>query len=93
MLWVVREEAAEYRANDPASDRLEELGDEIATLSAHICAATHRLLELIAEFDELEGWKAAGHRTCAHWLAFRTGLDRGAARADGAGVEAAEPKG
>jgi hypothetical protein len=61
-------------------DRLDELADEITTLAAHIHAATHRLLTLIAEFDRLEGWKREGHRSCAHWLAYRTGIDLGAAR-------------
>lgn len=61
-------------------DAMEALGDEIATLAAHIAAATHRLLSLIAEFDRLRGWESGGHRSCAHWLAFRTGIDLGAAR-------------
>jgi len=61
-------------------DAVEELGDEIATLAAHIHAATQRLLVLIAEFDRLRGWESSGHRSCAHWLAFRTGIDLGAAR-------------
>ena len=61
-------------------DALLDLGDEIATLAAHIHAATYRLLMLLARFDVLQGWKAGGHRSCAHWLAFRTGIDLGAAR-------------
>ena len=61
-------------------DALEELGDEIATLAAHIHAATHRLLVMIAEFDERRGWELDGQRSCAHWLALRTGIDLGAAR-------------
>jgi len=61
-------------------DALLDLGDEIATLAAHIHAATYRLLMLIARFDVLQGWEAGGHRSCAHWLAFRTGIDLGAAR-------------
>ncbi|MDX1494204.1 MAG: DUF222 domain-containing protein [Longimicrobiales bacterium] len=61
-------------------DALEDLGDEIATLAAHIHAATHRLLELIAEYDHRRGWEPGGHRSCAHWLSFRTGIDLGAAR-------------
>src|ERR671918_2186650 len=65
-------------AVDP--DAIEELGDEIATLSAHIHAATHRLLVLVAEFDRLRGWESSGHRSCAHWLAVRTGIDLGAVR-------------
>ncbi len=61
-------------------DTLEALGDEIATLAAHIHAATHRLLVLIAEFNARRGWERDGHRSCAHWLSFRTGIDLGAAR-------------
>ena len=67
---------------DPADDvdALEELEEEITTLAAHIHAATHRLLILIADFDRRRGWELGGHRTCAHWLSFRTGIDLGAAR-------------
>ncbi|MGH7577097.1 MAG: DUF222 domain-containing protein, partial [Longimicrobiales bacterium] len=70
--------AVDHIAPDP--DAIEELGREIATLSAHLHAATQRLLVLIAEFDRLRGWESCGHRSCAHWLAFRTGIDLGAAR-------------
>src|SRR5438477_342426 len=58
---------------------LERLGDEIAELSAHLAAATARLLELIREFDARAGWNT-GFRSCAEWLSWRVGLDRGAAR-------------
>jgi hypothetical protein len=63
----------------PSSDILE-LGEQIATLAAHIHSATHRLLVMLAEFDRRGGWKARGHASCAHWLSFRTGIDMGAAR-------------
>ena len=58
---------------------MDQLGDEIAELSAHLDAATAHLLELIREFDAGGGW-ATGFRSCAHWLAWRVGLDLGAAR-------------
>jgi hypothetical protein len=61
-------------------DGIAELEDEITTLAAHIHAANHRLLVLLAEFDRRRGWKLAGHRNCADWLHFRTGIARGAAR-------------
>jgi hypothetical protein len=57
-----------------------ELENELATLAAHIQAATGRLLALVAEVDRRETWGASGALSCAHWLAFRTGLDIGAAR-------------
>src|SRR5207253_860172 len=55
---------------------LERLGDEIAELSAHLDAATARLLDLIREFDERGGWNT-GFLSCAQWLSWRIGLDRG----------------
>ena len=58
---------------------LDQLGDEIAELSVHLEAATARLLDLIREFDTRAGWNT-GFRSCAHWLAWRAGLDVGAAR-------------
>ena len=69
-------------ALDPFTDvdALEELEEEIVVLAAHIHAAEHRLLVLVADFDRRRGWELGGHRTCAHWLAFRTGIDLGAAR-------------
>ena len=58
---------------------LDRLGDEIAELSAHLDAATARLLNLIREFDARGGWNT-GFRSCAAWLAWRVGLAPGAAR-------------
>jgi uncharacterized protein DUF222 len=66
--------------NTPAPGaELDRLGDEIAELSAHLQAATARLLDLIREFDVREGWNT-GFRSCAAWLSWRVGLDMGAAR-------------
>jgi hypothetical protein len=62
------------------ADVLDDLGDEIARLAAHLHAATRRYLELVAEFDRRDGWEPAGHRSCAHWLAYRTGHDLRTAR-------------
>jgi uncharacterized protein DUF222 len=58
---------------------LDRLGDEIAELSAHLEAATARLLDLIREFDARGGWNT-GFSSCAAWLSWRVGLDLGAAR-------------
>ncbi len=68
--------AAATVAHAADTDRL---GDEIARLAAHLHAATYRLLVLIHDFDEREGW-ADGFRSCAHWLSWRTGIAPGAAR-------------
>ncbi|HUP24050.1 MAG TPA: DUF222 domain-containing protein [Thermoanaerobaculia bacterium] len=72
--------AAQLQTLEHASRRsIEDLGDQIAELAAHIGAATYRLLVLLQEFDRREGW-GCGFRSCAHWLCWRTGIDLGAAR-------------
>src|SRR5258705_5080301 len=58
---------------------LDRLGDQIAELSAHLDAATARLLDLIREFDARVGWNT-GFRSCAAWLSWRVGFSPGAAR-------------
>jgi hypothetical protein len=63
---------------EPSTD-VQRIGDEIAELSAHLDAATARLLDLIREFDARRGWRN-GFRSCAHWLCWRVGLAPGAAR-------------
>src|SRR5438552_11799096 len=70
-----------------AAPELERLGDEIAELSAHLDAATARLLDLIREFDARGGWgNGSGFRSCAHWLTWRGGgCPRGAPPRAGAG--------
>jgi hypothetical protein len=67
------------RVSQHSFSELEQLGDEIAVLSAHLDAATARLLELIREFDARGGWNS-GFCSCAAWLSWRVGLDPGAAR-------------
>jgi hypothetical protein len=59
---------------------VEELGQEIAELAVHLDAATHRLLECVRQFDAECGWAAQGAVSCAHWLAWRIGLDPATAR-------------
>jgi 5-methylcytosine-specific restriction endonuclease McrA len=66
-------------ATPQAIAEMDRLGDEIAELSAYLDAAGARLLDLIREFDACGGW-ANGFRSCAHWLAWRIGMDLGAAR-------------
>src|SRR2546427_7159055 len=67
------------RATREPVGELDRLGDEIAELSAHLDAATAKLLDLIREFDARSGWNT-GFRSCAAWLSWRIGLDLGAAR-------------
>jgi len=61
-------------------DDTEILANEIALLSAHIQAATCRLLLLIAEMDRRGGHGDLGFISCAHWLSWRTGDSLSTAR-------------
>ena len=70
---------ATLQPTSPRIAELDRLGDEIAELSAHLEAATARLLALIREFDARGGWNT-GFRSCAAWLSWRVGLEPGAAR-------------
>jgi hypothetical protein len=56
------------------------LGDEITELCGYIAAATHRLLEMIREFDQEELWHLDGICSCAHWLNWKCGIGMNAAR-------------
>jgi hypothetical protein len=58
----------------------EQLENQITELSAHIHAATYRLLELIREYDDSHGWCGPGLNSCAHWLNWKCGINLGAAR-------------
>ena len=61
-------------------ETVEELGQEIASLSVHLDAAAHRLLDCIRRFDAACGWQEQGAVSCAHWLAWRLGWDPATAR-------------
>ena len=69
----------DVQATHASIAELERIGDEIAELSAHLDAASARLLDLIRDFDARGGWNT-GFRSCAEWLSWRVGLDLGAAR-------------
>jgi hypothetical protein len=60
--------------------RCERIADEISKLCSYIYAAEHRLLTLVREFDEQEGWKHLGFHSCAYWLNFKCGMDLNTAR-------------
>jgi hypothetical protein len=60
-------------------EEIDALGERIAELAAQISAATYELLAMLRDFDERGGWNTGFH-SCADWLVWRVGLDRGAAR-------------
>ena len=58
----------------------DQLVDEILTWSGRLAAGEAELLVLIGELDRREAWAGPGLLSCAHWLSWRTGLGRVAAR-------------
>ena len=73
-------EASHLEQADRRQKQVKNLENQITELAAHIYAATYRLLELIREYDECEGWAQPGLRSCAHWLNWKCGIGMGAAR-------------
>ncbi len=57
-----------------------ELETQITELAGHLDAGSYRWLVLIAEFDRRKGWDDGSTPSCAHWLAWKCGLNAGAAR-------------
>lgn len=53
----------------------EALESELVGLAGHLTAAHCRWLQLLAEFDDRDGWDGPGLRTCAHWLSWRVGMN------------------
>jgi hypothetical protein len=70
----------EYQRRREAALPMVQLRAQITELAGQLNAGNHRLLVLIAEFDQREGWSDGATRSCAHWLNWQCGLDMGAAR-------------
>jgi len=58
----------------------ENLADQIITLSGHLNAAEYRLIKLLDEFDQNEGWHGDGIKSFAHWLNWQVGMGNVMAR-------------
>src|SRR2546430_11502916 len=61
--------AAHKEARDLAA------GERISELGAHVHAGLAELAQLVAAFDDGQGWAYPGFRSCAHWLSIHAGLD------------------
>jgi hypothetical protein len=59
---------------------VDELGERIGALAAHLAAAMCRWLLLVAEFDARGGHAEQGAKTCVHWLSWCCGIGERAAR-------------
>ena len=52
---------------------LDQLEDDIISLSSHINATEYEFLVLVREFDLRQGWKAYHFNNCAEWLNMKCG--------------------
>lgn len=59
---------------------LERLEARICELAGHLTAATCRFLELVADFDNREGWASWELPSCAAWLSWKCQIAPGTAR-------------
>jgi Domain of unknown function (DUF222) len=59
---------------------LERLEARICELAGHLTAATCRFLELVADFDNREGWASWQMPSCAAWLSWKCQIAPGTAR-------------
>ena len=59
---------------------LDQLEEDIISLSSHINAAEYEFLVLVREFDLRQGWRAYHFNNCAEWLNMKCGIAPGTAR-------------
>jgi len=59
---------------------LDQLEEDIISLSSHINATEYEFLVLVREFDLRQGWKAYHFNNCAEWLNMKCGISPGTAR-------------
>ena len=59
---------------------LDQLEEDIISLSSHINATEYEFLVLVREFDLRQGWKAYHFNSCAEWLNMKCGVSPGTAR-------------
>ncbi len=59
---------------------LDELEENIISLSQHINASEYEFLVLLREFDLRQGWKAYHFNNCAEWLNMKCGIAPNTAR-------------
>jgi len=63
-----------------SGQRVQELEDELVRLAVHLNCTTYKMLQVIRELDEHEVAQCLGFCSTAHYLNWRIGLDKGAAR-------------
>ena len=50
------------------------LEDQLIAFAGHMNAAEYRLISLLDEFDQAEGWQSDGILSFSHWLNWKLGM-------------------
>jgi len=78
MSAVMSHSVTDYTSTELRS--IDELDAAIRQLVRNMNTECHQMLVLVRELDDRFGWKQWGFKTCAEWLAYRTGICLSAAR-------------
>ena len=67
-------------ANPVTNRNIDDLEEEIISLSKHMNQDEYRFLVMVREFDIRQGWRAYQFNNCAEWLNMKCGISPGTAR-------------
>ena len=67
-------------ANPVTKRKIDDLEEEIISLSKHMNQDEYRFLVMVREFDIRQGWRAYQFNNCAEWLNMKCGISLGTAR-------------
>ena len=67
-------------ANPVTKRNINDLEEEIISLSKHMNQDEYRFLVMVREFDIRQGWRAYQFNNCAEWLNMKCGISPGTAR-------------
>ena len=67
-------------ANPVTKRNIDDLEEEIISLSKHMNQDEYRFLVMVREFDIRQGWRAYQFNNCAEWLNMKCGISLGTAR-------------
>ena len=87
MSAVMSHSVADYTATELRS--IDEIDAAIVRLVRHMNTECYQMLVLVRELDDRFGWKQWGYKMCAEWLAWRSDISVGGARAGAHGACAA----
>jgi hypothetical protein len=65
----------EISPSDPEKEQARQsLEDQLIAFAGHMNAAEYRLISLLDEFDQAQGWQSDGILSFSHWLNWKLGM-------------------